>query len=71
MLKLYPECSRTSLYHRHAVKSINSTQVVEKCKFKGRRTKVSLREEIIILREMCKLGKGISYLLGSFAIKRL
>ena len=43
LLKLYPEYSRTSLY-RHAVKSIDSTQVVDKSKFnKGRLKKVSLR----------------------------
>ena len=43
LLKLYPEYSRTSLY-RHAVKSIDSTQVVDKSKFnKGRLNKVSLR----------------------------
>ena len=41
LLKLYPEYSRTSLY-RHAVKSIDSTQVVDKSN-KGRLNKVSLR----------------------------
>ena len=41
LLKLYPEYSRTSLY-RHAVKSIDSTRVVDKSN-KGRLNKVSLR----------------------------
>ena len=49
LLKLYIEYSRTSLY-RHAVKSIDLTQVVDKRKFnKGRPKKVSLREKRIIL----------------------
>ena len=49
LLKLYPEYLRTSLY-RHAVKSIDSTQVVDKRKFnKGRPKKVSLKEKIFIL----------------------
>ena len=48
-LKLYPEYLRTSLY-RHAVKSIDSTQVVDQRKFnKGKPKKVSLMEKIIIL----------------------
>ena len=49
LLKLYSEYSRTSLY-RHAAKSMESTQVVDKQKFnKGRPKKVLLREERIIL----------------------
>ena len=49
LLKLYPEYLRTSLY-RHAVKSIDSTQVVDQRKFnKGKPKKVSLMEKIIIL----------------------
>ena len=45
LLKLYPEYSRTSLYW-HAIKSIDSLQIVDKRKFnKGRPKKVSLREE--------------------------
>ena len=49
VLKLYPEYLRTSLY-RHAVKSIDSTQVVDQRKFnKGKPKKVSLMEKIIIL----------------------
>ena len=67
LLKLIPEYSRTSLY-RHAVKSIDSTQVCDKRKFnKGRRKKVTVREERVILREIRKLRKEF----GSFAIKRL
>ena len=67
LLKLIPEYSRTSLY-RHAVKSIDSTQVGDKRKFnKGRRKKVTVREERVILREIRKLRKEF----GSFAIKRL
>ena len=49
LLKLYPEYLRTSLY-RHAVKSIDSTQVTDQRKFnKGKPKKVSLMEKIIIL----------------------
>ena len=49
LLKLYPEYLRTSLY-RHAVKSIDSTQVVDQRKFnKGKPKKVSLMQKIIIL----------------------
>ena len=49
LLKLYPEYLRTSLYW-HAVKSIDSTQVVDQRKFnKGKPKKVSLMEKIIIL----------------------
>ena len=67
LLKLYPEYSRTSLYW-HAVKSTDSTQIVDKSKFnKGTPKKVSLREERIILREIRKLREEF----GSFAIKRL
>ena len=66
-LELYSEYSRTNLY-RHAVKSIDSTQVVDKRKFnKDRPKKVSLREERIILREISKLREEF----GSFVIKRL
>ena len=35
-LKLYPDYSRASVY-RHVVKSIDSTQVVDKCQFNKRR----------------------------------
>ena len=67
LLKLIPEYSRASLY-RHAVKSIDSTQVVDKRKFdKGRRKKVKAREERVILQEIRKLREEF----GSFAIKRL
>ena len=38
LLKLYPEYLRTNL-HRHAAKSINSTQVVHKRKFNKGRSK--------------------------------
>ena len=63
-LKLYTEYLRTSLY-RHAVKSIDSTQVVDKRKFnKGRPRKVSLREERIILREIRKLKEDLGHLLS-------
>ena len=65
--ELYSEYSRANLY-RHAVKSIDSTQVVDKRKFnKDRPKKVSLREERITLREISKLREEF----GSFAIKRL
>ena len=51
LLKLYPEYPRTSLY-RHAIKSVDSTQVVPKSKFnKGRPKNVSLREERIVLQD--------------------
>ena len=67
LLKLYPEYSRTSLYP-HPVKSMDSTQIVDKRKFnKGRPKNVSLREERIILREIRKSREEF----GSFAIKRL
>ena len=67
LLKLYPEYSRTSLY-QHAVKSVDSTQIVDKHKFnKGRPKTVSLREERIILRKICKLREKF----GLFAIKSL
>ena len=67
LLKLYSEYSRTSLY-QHAVKSIDSTQVADKGNFiKGRPEKLSLKEERIILQEICKLREEF----GSFAIKRL
>ena len=50
LIKLYPEYSGTSLY-RHAVKLIDSIQIVDKRKFnKGTPKKVSLREERNILR---------------------
>ena len=64
VLKLYPVYLRTCLY-RHAVKSIDSTQVVDNRKFnKGRQKKVSLMEKIIILWEMHNLRE-------EFAIKGL
>ena len=67
LLKLYPEYSRTSL-NPHPVKSMDSTQVVDKRKFnKGTPKKVSLREERIIFREIRKSREEF----GSFAIKRL
>ena len=70
LLKLYPEYSRTSLY-RHAAKSVDSIQVVDKLKFdKGRPKKgrkESLRKERIILRERRKLREEF----GLFAFKRL
>ena len=67
LLKLYPESSRASLC-RHVIKSIDSTQVVDKRKFnKDRSKKVSLRDGRIILREICKLREEFE----SFAIKRL
>ena len=67
LLKLYPEYLRTSLY-RHAVKSIDSTQVVDQRKFnKGKPKKVSLMEKIIILSEMHNLREEF----GSIAIKGL
>ena len=67
LLKLYPEYLRTSLY-RHAVKSIDSTQVVDQRKFnKGKPKKVSLMEKIIILWEMHNLREEF----GSIAIKGL
>ena len=67
LLKLYPEYSRTSLY-QHAVKSINSTQIVDKRKFnKGRPKKVSLREERIVLWEIRKLREEF----GSSVIMKL
>ena len=66
-LKLYPDYSRASLY-RHVVKSIDSTQVVDKCQFNKRRpNKVSLRKRKIVLRELRKLREEF----GSFAIKWL
>ena len=65
LLKLHPEYSRTGLY-KHAVKSIGSTQVVDKRKSdKGNAKNVSIKEERIILREIRKLRKEF----GSFAIK--
>ena len=68
LLKLYPEYSRASLYRQVCVKSIESTQVVDKSKFnKGRPEEVSLKEERIILREIRKLREEF----GPFAIKRL
>ena len=67
LLTLYSEYSRTSLY-RHAVKSTDSTKVVDKRKYnKGRPKQVSQREERIILGEIRKLTEEF----GSFAIKRL
>ena len=67
LLKLYIEYSRTSLY-RHAVKSVDLTQVVDKRKFnKDRPKKVSLREKRIILWEMHKLREQFR----SIAIKGL
>ena len=67
LLNLYPEYSRTSLY-RHTVRSVDSTQVVDKGKFNKRRPKkVSLREERIILREIRKLREEF----GSFTIRRI
>ena len=57
LLKLYPEYLRTSLY-RHAAKSMDSAQVVDKRKFKkGRPKKVSLREERIVLQEYAIKGR--------------
>ena len=41
LLKLYQEYSRASLY-QHAVKSIDWTQVVDKCKFNKGRPKKSI-----------------------------
>ena len=66
LLKLYPEYSKK--VYRYTVKSIESTQVVDKRKFnKSRPKEVSLREVRIILREMGKLREECA----SFAIKRL
>ena len=59
LLKLYPEYSRSGLYW-HTAKSVDSTEVVDRCKFKnGRSKKVSLWEEIVVLQEICKLREKL------------